>query len=111
MGGNDSGARVLKQFKKYFAGEDSELLCVVNANRPETDSVEGMTEHIRSIEEETGLKIDGLINNIHLLMETTSQDTAAGYEICAQVSEYTGIPIRCNICWNEHSLLLALVLT
>lgn len=102
VGGNDSGARVLKQFKKYFVDEDSEILCVVNANRPETDSAEGMIEHIRSIEEETGLKIDGLINNTHLLMETTPQDVATGYEICAQVSEYTGIPIRWNVCWSEH---------
>ncbi len=102
VGGNDSGSRVLKQFSKYFDGDDSELLCVLNANRPETDSVEGMIEHIRSIENETGLKVDGLINNTHLLRETTPQDVVDGYEICRQVSESTGIPIRWNVCWNEH---------
>lgn len=102
VGGNDSGARILKQFKKYFAGEDSEILCVLNGNRPETDSVEGMIEHIRSIENETELKIDGLINNTHLLMETTPEDTLEGYQLCQKVSEETGISLRWNICWKNH---------
>lgn len=102
VGGNDSGSRVLKQFGKYFEGENSRLLCVLNANRPETDSVEGMIEHICSIEDETGLKIEGLINNTHLLMETTPQDVISGFELCSAVSEKTGIPIVWNVCWKEH---------
>lgn len=102
VGGNDSGSRVLKQFRKYFSTEDSQLLCVLNANRPETDSSEGMIEHIRSIENETGLKVAGLINNTHLLMETTPQDVVDGYEICSEVSYITGIPLVWNVCWSEH---------
>ncbi|NLU23518.1 MAG: hypothetical protein GXW99_02120 [Clostridiales bacterium] len=50
VGGDNAGARVLNQFKKYFVDEnDCEMLIVVNANRPETDSLEGALYHIRTI--------------------------------------------------------------
>ena len=101
VGGNDSGARVLKQFEKYFRRDDCELLCVLNANRPETDTVEGMLEHLHSIEIETGLKFHGLINNTHLLRETTADDIVKGYKLCRQVSDKLGIPIVWNTCRED----------
>ena len=101
VGGNDSGARVLKQFEKYFRREDCELLCVLNANRPETDTVEGMLEHLHSIENETGLKFHGIINNTHLLRETTASDIVKVYELCKQVSEKLNIPIAWNTCRED----------
>ena len=101
VGGNDSGARVLKQFEKYFRRDDCELLCVLNANRPETDTVEGMLEHLHSIEIETGLKFHGLINNTHLLRETTADDIVKGYKLCRQVSEKLDIPIVWNTCRED----------
>lgn len=61
-GGDDSGARILIQFGKYLKGTDCDLLCVVNGNRPETSSVEGALGHISRIENETNLKVTGLIN-------------------------------------------------
>jgi len=101
VGGNDSGARVLKQFEKYFRRDDCELLCVLNANRPETDTMEGMLEHLHSIEIETGLKFQGLINNTHLLRETTADDIVKGYKLCRQVSDKLGIPIVWNTCRED----------
>lgn len=101
VGGNDSGARVLKQFEKYFRRDDCELLCVLNANRPETDTVEGMIEHLQSIEIETGLKFHGVINNTHLLRETTADDIVKGYKLCRQVSDKLGIPIVWNTCHED----------
>ena len=54
VGGDNAGARVLNQFKKYFVDEsDCEMLIVVNANRPETANLEGALYHIRTIEAET----------------------------------------------------------
>ena len=101
VGGNDSGARVLKQFEKYFRRDDCELLCVLNANRPETDTVEGLLEHLHSIEIETGLKFHGIINNTHLLRETTANDIIKGYSLCRQVSDKLGIPIAWNTCRED----------
>ena len=40
LGGNDAGARVLRQFGKYFEGDDHELWAVVNFRRYETLTVE-----------------------------------------------------------------------
>lgn len=92
-GGNDSGALVLNQFRKYFIGSDSVLLCVINANRPETRDISGAEEHLESIERTTGIRAGGLINNCHLLMETTAATVKKGHELCLAVSSSTGIPL------------------
>ena len=99
-GGDDSGARVLNQFRKYFLDEDATLFFVVNGNRPETRTVEGALEHLRRIEDETGLEVGGLINNTHLLSETTVKDVLKGHELCLQLSEKTGIPVVADFCYE-----------
>lgn len=96
VGGNDSGALVLRQFGKYFGPEDTLNLCVVNINRPETRTVEGVIEHLRSIEANMGMRVDGLINNTHLLRETDAACVAKGHTLCAEVSEKTGIGVWCD---------------
>ena len=101
VGGNDSGARVLNQFKKYFVGDDCEMLCVLNGNRPETETVEGMIEHLQSIEIETGLKVHGIVNNTHLLRETRPEHIVEGYKKCLVVSEKLGLPIVWNTCHKD----------
>lgn len=98
VGGNNSGARVLIQFEKYFTPEESDIFCVVNANRPETADIEGALRHIREIEEETGLKVTGLINNTHLLRETGPEDIFKGYELCKSLEKHTDIPLIYNCC-------------
>lgn len=99
VGGNDAGARVLSQFKRYYNG-DHLFLTVINANRPETRDLAGALFHLDSIKHETGMMVDGIINNCHLLMETTAAVVRKGHELCEQVSEATGIPIFCD-CYPE----------
>ena len=101
VGGDDSGARVLNQFKKYFITGESTMLCVINANRPETDHLDGALEHIRKIQDETGMKIDGLINNTHLIRETTPFEIIKGYNLCRQISHKLEIPLVHNTCVEE----------
>ena len=74
------------------------MLIVVNANRPETTTLEGALYHIRTIEAETGLKVKGLINNTHLLRETKVEDIIEGYQLCREISRETGIPITYTTC-------------
>lgn len=100
-GGDDSGARILIQFDKYLSGSDCDLFCVINANRPETNSVEGALLHIGRIERETNLKITGLVNNTHLLMETKTEDILKGYELCQELSEKLDVPVRYHCCTKE----------
>ncbi len=97
-GGNETGARILIQFEKYWKSSDCDLFCVVNTNRTETDTAAGAMDHITRIEKETGLKITGLINNTHLLRETKPNDVLKGYRICREISEELGIPVIYDCC-------------
>ena len=100
-GGDNSGARILIQFEKYFTKPDCDMFCVINGNRPETKTVEGAYNHISMIQKETGIKITGLINNTHLLKETKVEDVLNGYQLCLTLSKTLNIPIKYNCCFNE----------
>jgi len=86
VGGNDTGALVLNQFSKYFT-DDATVLAIVNANRMDTSSVEGALEHINAIETITCLTVSEIVNNTHLLRETTAVDIIKGYDLCKKVCE------------------------
>ena len=101
VGGDSDGAKVQNQFRKYFIQGDSELLVVINTNRPESDDLEGCLFHISTIQAETGLKVEGLINNTHMLSETTPKDIIDGYKMCKKIEELTGIPHRFSICRED----------
>ena len=96
LGGNDSGAIILNQFRNNFADEDTLTLIVVNANRPETRDFDGAMAHLESIERVTGLHVDGLINNTHLLRETDAGCLEKGHRLCQQICEATGRFIWCD---------------
>lgn len=96
LGGNDSGAMVLNQFGKYFTAENALFLTVVNANRPETRDLHGALEHIRAIERITGHRVQGLINNTHLLRETDAACVAKGHKLCKAIAAETGAFIWCD---------------
>jgi hypothetical protein len=104
-GGDDSGARVLIQFEKYLTETDSDIFCVINANRPETADVDGALRHILRIEETISRKITGIVSNTHLLKETRAEDIIKGYFLCRELSERLGVPVRYHCCveevWNE----------
>jgi len=108
VGGDDLGARILIQFEKYWKIADCDLFCVVNANRPETDTVDGALSHINRIEQETKLKITGLINNTHLMKETTTEDIMKGYRLCNELSEILETPLKYNCCMEELQDMLQL---
>ncbi len=96
VGGNQSGAIVLNQFKKYFHAGKFDMYCVINANRPETDSMDGCLHHINEIEQATGLEINGLVNNTHMLNHTSVEDVEKGAELCANLSRHLAISFVYN---------------
>ena len=95
-GGNDTGAVVLNQFSKYFTDDETKVLAIVNANRPETGSVETAIDHIKAIEYITKFNITFLVNNTHLLRETTVADISKGHEFCKKICEITGKHLLCD---------------
>ena len=93
LGGNDAGARVLKQFAKYFQGDDHELWAVVNFRRYETLTVENARAHVEAIQRELEMPVTGLVNNTHLLRETTADIIREGREKAEVLSGEMKIPL------------------
>ena len=96
VGGNDAGALVLRQFSKYLTGAENLNLCVVNANRPETRTVEGAIAQIRAIEGNMGAAVDGVVSNTHLLRETDPACVAKGHALCEALCAETGMMLWCD---------------
>jgi len=94
VGGDSVGARVLVRYQDLLKHIGYDMFCVVNAYRTETQDVEGVIKHIKDIEESSGLKVTGLINNSHLLRETTVEEVMHGQKLVESVSEELNIPIK-----------------
>ena len=93
VGGNPVGATALGRFSENIEKIDYKMWMVVNANRPETTTVEQVVEFMQGIESKSKLKINGLVNNTHLVRETSEQDILAGDKLVREVSDYTGLPV------------------
>lgn len=100
LGGNDAGAKVLRQFEAQLPPEETLVLCVVNANRPETRDFDGAMAHLEAIERNLRRRVDGLINNTHLLRETDLACIDRGHALCRQICDQTGRFIWCD-CYPE----------
>ena len=97
-GGDNTGAMVLNQFRKYFTPGDHRLLCVVNCNRPGTDTPEKAAEMVRAIGETTALAVTGLLSNAHLVRETTAETVLEGWRFTEETAALTGVPALCACC-------------
>ncbi len=94
IGGDSAGARTLGRYQEYLISGKYDMFCVVNANRLETQTVEGVIDHIKAIEKTSRAKVTGLINNTHLLRYTTVEDVLKGQDLCKKVSDQLDIPIK-----------------
>lgn len=104
VGGDPVGARVLARYAEQIKNVDHDMFYVINGNRPETRTPEDTVKYLRLIEKTSGLKITGLINNTHLLKETTVEDVEFGHELTKKVSWETDIPIRYEAVINQTAL-------
>ncbi len=93
VGGDPNGARVLGRFYEYFQDENYDMWMVVNANRPNTQEVKEVIHYIDRIQDNSRIPITGLINNTHMIRETSREDIIRGNNLVEKVSEETGLPI------------------
>ena len=93
VGGDPVGARVLGRYKEYFEPGHYDMWMVVNANRPNTQDAQSVLEYIEGIESTSRVAITGLINNTHMLRETTQEDLIRGNKLLEEVSNHTNLPI------------------
>lgn len=96
VGGDAVGARVLSVYRDQIRSTDYALWIVVNANRYLTQTAQDVLDYIRDIENASGLTATGIVNNTHMMKETTVEDVVKGDILCREVSELSGIPIRCT---------------
>jgi len=94
VGGDSVGARSLVRFTDYFEEKEYDMFCVVNANRRETSTIEDCLKHMELIEGVCQRRITGIINNTHLLRDTTVEDVLRGQELCLQITKKKNIPIK-----------------
>ena len=92
VGGDDDGAIALGRYNKEFRTREYTMLFVINARRPNSQNASQIIEMIRNVESVSRLKVTGLVNNTHVMGETTLQHVVEGLEIAKEV----GIPIVYN---------------
>lgn len=81
VGGDPVGARVLARFAEQIKNVDYDMFYVINGNRPDTSTVDGVINYLKMIEATSRLKITGLVNNTHMLKATTVEDVEFGHEL------------------------------
>lgn len=94
VGGDSVGARALARFREYLVPGTYDMWAVVNANRPDTQTEDGIIMHVKAIEATVGAKVTGLINNTHLLRETTPEDVLAPQEMIEAAGRRMGLEVR-----------------
>lgn len=94
VGGDPAGARTLGRYKEYFKEGEYDMFFVLNANRPETQTVGKALEYLRKIEDTARAKVTGIVNNTHMLKSTRIEDVLKGQKLALELSEKANIPIR-----------------
>ena len=96
VGGDAVGALVLGRYAAKIQQIEHEMLCVVNFNRPETNTVDKAEQYLRQIEYSARLTVSGLVNNTHMDRETTQRDVLHGAGLSEALAAVTGIPVQYN---------------
>ncbi len=94
VGGDAVGAMVLGRYAAKIQQIEHEMLCVVNFNRPETNTLEKAEQYLRQIEYSAKLAVTGLVGNTHLLKDTTAADVLQAAEKLNTLAKQTGIPVK-----------------
>lgn len=106
VGGHDLGARVLSSLHGSWLPEDVEMLLVVNANRPFTDTVDGVLRVLGKIEDAARMPVTGLVANTHLMEQTTPEIVYRGVELAQEAAVRQGIPVRAVTACHDIARLL-----
>jgi hypothetical protein len=94
VGGADLGARVLGSLSGLLDRTATDLLFVVNCNRPFAEDLPALERMLRAVQAAARLEVTGLVANTHLLHETTAEMVGAGIRAARALAAATGIPLR-----------------
>lgn len=94
MGGNSAGSLSFATFRDNVDIEETDIIFILNANREENSTLEFALGHFNSIEATLGLKITGIVNNTHLMNDTTIEDINKGELISSELSKEKNISVK-----------------
>jgi hypothetical protein len=94
VGGADVGARVLGSIAGLGDPALTDVIFVVNGNRPFAESPDAVIGMLREVERASKLQVTGLAANTHLINETTDETVVEGIALADAVSRVTGLPVR-----------------
>lgn len=94
VGGDDVGARVLSSFHGAWRPAETDMLLVVNGNRPFTDTPAGVERFLDRIQEAARVPVTGLVANTHLMEHTTVEDVYRGHDLVRAVASRRNVPVR-----------------
>lgn len=101
VGGDDVGANVLGSLKPVLEQSCFDMIQVVNAMRPFTETADGALQITREIEKAARTKITGIVGNTHLMQHTTTDTIYEGYEYAVEVAEKLDVPLVFITCDKE----------
>lgn len=93
VGGDDDGAIVLSVYKNDIIKNSYDMLFVYNSYRPLTADPNDAAILMKRIEEVSGLKFSGIINNSNLGEETTAEIICASVEKSNLLSKLSGVKV------------------
>ncbi|MBW4827104.1 MAG: ATP-binding protein [Clostridiaceae bacterium] len=94
IGGDPVGARVLGRYNDILKEGSYDMFYVLNANRPETNTLDKAIGYLNAIEGASRKKVTGIINNTHMLKSTTVDDVLKGQKLAKELSQKLEIPIK-----------------
>jgi len=95
VGGEENGVVVVGYLKPYL--EDAEISLVVNTRRPFTSTVDGIIKTYEQLSKIAKIKIDYLVSNTNLSLETTKEIILEGEEIVSKASEILEVPVKFTV--------------
>lgn len=93
VGGDDEGAKALGRYRKVFEKYDTQMLYVINRCRYLAKEPAEALQLMYEIENASGMKCDGIINNTNLGRETNRDIVLGSVAYADEVCREAGLPL------------------
>ena len=93
VGGDDAGATAIGRYSEKIKNRGYDMIYVVNQRRSMSTTPEETAELLREIEKASRLKATALVNNTHLMEDTTADIIVSSGGYANEVSHLTGLPV------------------
>lgn len=96
IGGDKTGARVLGAYAGDLKKQDPAVWYVFNQSRYDNRDSETALSSLRQIEFQSGLRVNGILHNTHLIGDTTAQTVMEGARDAQDFAGQAGLPVVCH---------------